>query len=89
ASAANAAVDHIFDWVKGTPADSWTSAAIASDGSYGVPEGIITSFPVRSVGGEWQVVQGLEVNDFSQARIDASNAELLEERAAVVELGLI
>ena len=89
ASAANAAVDHIYDWVNGTPADSWTSAAIASDGSYGVPEGIITSFPVRSVGGEWQVVQGLEVNDFSQARIDASNAELLEERAAVVELGLI
>jgi len=89
ASAANAAVDHIYDWVNGTPAGSWTSAAIASDGSYGVPEGIITSFPVRSVGGEWQVVQGLEVNDFSQARIDASNAELLEERAAVVELGLI
>lgn len=89
ASAANAAVDHIFDWVNGTPADSWVSAAIPSDGSYGVPAGIISSFPVRSVNGEWQIVQGLQIDEFSRARIDASVGELLEERDAVSALGLI
>ena len=89
ASAANAAIDHVFDWVNGTPEGDWTSAAIMSDGSYGVPEGIISSFPVTSSGGEWKVVQGLEVDDFSRGRIDASVAELVEERDAVRELGLI
>ncbi|MBD8061512.1 malate dehydrogenase [Oceanitalea stevensii] len=88
ASAANAAIDHVHDWVNGT-GSSWTSAAIPSDGSYGVPEGIISSFPVRSSGGRWEIVQGLEVNDFSRQRIDASVAELVGERDAVQELGLI
>ncbi len=88
ASAANAAIDHVYDWVNGT-GTSWTSAAIPSDGSYGVPEGIISSFPVRSQGGEWQIVQGLEVNDFSRERIDASVAELVSEREAVEKLGLV
>ncbi len=89
ASAANAVVDHVFDWVNGTPEGDWVSAAIMSEGSYGVPEGIISSFPVTSSGGEWEVVQGLSVDDFSRARIDASVAELVEERDAVRELGLI
>jgi len=89
ASAANAAIDHVYDWVNGTPADSWTSAAIPSDGSYGVPEGLISSFPVRSAGGRWQIVPDLEVNDFSRSRIDASVTELTEERDAVAGLGLI
>ena len=89
ASAANAAIDHVFDWVNGTPDGSWTSAAIMSDGSYGVPEGIISSFPVTSSGGEWEIVQGLRVDDFSRRRIDASVAELIEERDAVRELGLL
>jgi malate dehydrogenase len=88
ASAANAAIDHVHDWVNGT-GSSWTSAAIPSDGSYGVPEGIISSFPVRSVDGRWEIVQGLEVGDFSRQRIDASVAELVAERDAVQELGLI
>ncbi|MBC7292402.1 MAG: malate dehydrogenase, partial [Actinotalea sp.] len=89
ASAANAAVDHVRDWVLGTPEGGWTSAAIVSDGSYGVPEGLISSFPVTSSGGAWEIVQGLEVNDFSRQRIDASVAELVEERDAVRELGLV
>ncbi|MPV36650.1 malate dehydrogenase [Georgenia subflava] len=89
ASAANAAIDHVRDWVTGTGEDSWTSAAIVSDGSYGVPEGLISSFPVRAKGGKWEIVQGLEVNDFSRAKIDASVAELVEERDAVKGLGLI
>ncbi len=89
ASAANAAIDHVFDWVNGTPEGDWTSAAIMSDGSYGVPEGIISSFPVTSSGGQWQIVQGLEVDEFSRGKIDASVAELVEERDAVRELGLI
>ncbi|MBO1752246.1 malate dehydrogenase [Actinotalea sp. BY-33] len=89
ASAANAAVDHVHDWVLGTPQGAWTSAAIVSDGSYGVPEGLISSFPVTSTGGRWEIVQGLEVNDFSRQRIDASVAELVEERDAVQGLGLI
>jgi malate dehydrogenase len=89
ASAANAAIDHIYSWVNGTPAGGWTSAAVVSDGSYGVPEGIISSFPCVSVDGQWQIVQGLEINEFSRARIDASVAELVEERDAVAGLGLI
>ncbi len=89
ASAANAAIDHVHSWVNGTPAGDWVSAAISSDGSYGVPEGIISSFPVTSSGGEWEIVQGLEISDFSRTRIDASVAELVEERDAVRALGLI
>src|SRR5690349_6055067 len=89
ASAANAAIDHVFDWVNGTPAGDWTSAAIPSDGSYGVPEGIISSFPVISENGAWKIVQGLEIDDFSRGRIDASVAELVEEREAVKGLGLL
>ena len=89
ASAANAAIDHIHDWVNGTPEGDWTSAAIMSDGSYGVPEGIISSFPVTSSGSEWEIVQGLEIDDFSRSKIDASVAELVEERDAVRELGLL
>jgi len=89
ASAASAAIDHVFDWVNGTPAGDWTSAGIVSDGSYGVPAGLISSFPVTSTNGTWQIVQGLEIDAFSRARIDASVAELEEERAAVERLGLI
>ena len=89
ASAANAAIDHVFDWVNGTDEGDWTSAAIMSDGSYGVPEGLISSFPCTSSGGQWSIVQGLEVDEFSRGKIDASVAELVEERDAVRELGLI
>ena len=88
ASAANAALDHVFDWVNGT-GDAWTSAAVASDGSYGVPDGLVCSFPVRSVDGHWRIVEGLEIDAFSRARIDASVAELIEERDAVRTLGLV
>ncbi|HWC87111.1 MAG TPA: malate dehydrogenase [Solirubrobacteraceae bacterium] len=89
ASAANAAIDHVHDWVLGTPAGDWVSMAIPSDGAYGVPEGIISSFPVTTPGGAYEVVQGLEIDDFSRARIDASANELMEERDAVKQLGLI
>ncbi len=89
ASAANAAIDHIYSWVNGTPAGDWTSAGIVSDGSYGVPDGLVSSFPVTSSGGEWEIVQGLEIDEFSRARIDASVAELVEERDAVRALDLI
>ncbi|GAA3227675.1 malate dehydrogenase [Actinocorallia longicatena] len=89
ASAASAAIDHVHSWVNGTPEGDWVSAAIPSDGSYGVPEGIISSFPVTSKDGKWEIVQGLEINDFSRTRIDASVAELIEERDAVKALGLI
>jgi malate dehydrogenase len=89
ASAANAAIDHVHDWVNGTPEDDWVSAAIPSDGSYGIPEGIISSFPVTSRNGEWTIVSGLDINEFSRERIDASVAELVEERAAVQGLGLL
>jgi malate dehydrogenase len=88
ASAASAAVDHVHDWVNGT-GERWTSAGVVSDGSYGVQEGIISSFPVRSVDGQWQIVKGLEIDAFSRERIDASVAELLDEREAVRALGLI
>ena len=89
ASAASAAIDHVRDWVKGVKGYSWTSAAIMSDGSYGVPEGIISSFPAISVDGEWKVVEGLEIDDFSRAEIDASVKELLHEKNTVKGLGLI
>lgn len=89
ASAANAAIDHVNSWVNGTPEGDWTSAAVVSDGSYGVPTGIISSFPCISRNGEWEIVQGLEINDFSRSRIDATVAELVEEREAVRDLGLI
>ena len=89
ASAASAAIDHVHTWVNGTPAGDWTSAAVASDGSYGVPEGLISSFPVTAENGQYKIVQGLEIDDFSRARIDASVAELVEERDTVQKLGLI
>ena len=89
ASAANAAIDHVHTWVNGTAEGDWTSMGVVSDGSYGVPEGLLSSFPVTTRDGEWQIVQGLDVNDFSRARIDASVKELADERAAVQELGLI
>ena len=83
ASAANAAIDHIRTWALGTAEGDWVSMAIPSDGSYGVPEGLISSFPVTCSGGEYSIVQGLDIDDFSRARIDASVAELAEERDAV------
>ena len=89
ASAANAAIDHVHSWVLGTPADDWVSSSVYSDGSYGVAEGIISSFPCRSVNGQWEIVQGLEISEFSRSRIDASVNELIEERDAVRALGLI
>ena len=89
ASAANATVEHMHDWVLGSAEGDWVSAAVPSDGSYGVPEGIISSFPVVQSGGGYQIVQGLEIDDFSRSKIDASVAELLDERNAVTELGLI
>jgi malate dehydrogenase len=89
ASAANAAIDHIHDWVLGTPEGDWVSMAVPSDGSYGVQEGIISSFACTCSGGEWSIVEGLEVNDFAQERIDKTVAELNEEREAVSGLGLV
>jgi malate dehydrogenase len=89
ASAANAAIGHVHDWMLGTAAGDWVSMAIPSDGSYGVEEGLISSFPVTAGGGEYEVVQGLEISDFSRARIDATVAELGEERDAVRDLGLV
>ena len=89
ASAANAALEHVRSWVQGTPAGDWVSMAVPSDGSYGVPEGLISSFPCTCVNGEYKIVQGLDIDAFSRARIDASVAELGEERDAVRQLGLI
>jgi malate dehydrogenase len=89
ASAASAAVDHMHDWVLGTPVGDWTSAGVVSSGEYGVPAGLVSSFPVTSTGGQWNIVEGLEIDEFSRARIDASTAELAEERAAVEALGLL
>ncbi|MGC9668785.1 malate dehydrogenase [Planosporangium sp. 12N6] len=89
ASAAGAAIDHVYTWVNGTPEGDWTSAAVVSDGSYGVPEGLISSFPVVSRNGRYEIVQGLDINEFSRERIDASVRELVEERDAVRALGLI
>jgi len=89
ASAANATVEHMRDWVLGTPEGDWVSMAVPSDGSYGVPEGLISSFPCTVKDGKYEIVQGLELNDFSRGKIDASVAELVDERNAVTELGLI
>ena len=89
ASAASATVDHARDWLGASPDGDWLSMSVVSDGSYGVPEGLISSFPVTTTGGEWEIVQGLEIDSFSRARIDASTAELAEERDAVKGLGLI
>ncbi|WP_332643660.1 malate dehydrogenase [Aeromicrobium sp.] len=89
ASAASATIDAAHDWLFGTPEGDWASMAVVSDGSYGVPEGLIYSFPVTTKGGDWSIVQGLEIDDFSRARMDATAAELIEERDAVKELGLI
>jgi len=88
-SAGSAAIDHVHDWVNGTPEGDWVSVGMVSDGSYGVPEGLIAGFPAMSKNGAWQIVQGLEIDEFSRARIDASVAELVGERDAVKELGLI
>lgn len=89
ASAANATVEHMRDWVLGTPEGDWVSMAVPSDGSYGVAEGIISSFPCVVKDGRYEIVQGLEIDPFSRAKIDASVAELVDERDAVTELGLI
>jgi malate dehydrogenase len=89
ASAANATVDHMRDWVLGMAEGDWVSMAVPSDGSYGVPEGLISSFPCRTSGRGYEIVQGLEINDFSRGKIDASVAELADEQAAVTGLGLI
>jgi len=89
ASAANATVEHMHDWVLGSPEGDWLSMSVPSDGSYGVPEGLISSFPCVVKDGQYEIVQGLELNEFSRARIDASVAELVDERDAVKELGLI
>ncbi|RLP75333.1 malate dehydrogenase [Mycetocola tolaasinivorans] len=89
ASAASAAIDHMRDWVLGTPGDSWTSVALVSTGAYDVPAGIVSSFPARSVEGRWHVVAGLSIDGFSRTRIDASVAELIAERDAVAALGLL
>ena len=89
ASAANAAIDHVRDWVLGTADGDWVSMAVPSDGSYGVEEGLISSFPCRCAGGEWEIVQGLEVPEFSRERIDTTVDELQEERDAVKRLGLV
>jgi malate dehydrogenase len=89
ASAANAAIDHMRSWALGTPEGDWVSMAVPSDGSYGVPEGLVSGFPCTCAGGEYQIVQGLELDDFSRARLDASVAELAAERDAVADLGLI
>jgi malate dehydrogenase len=89
ASAASAAVGHVHDWVRGTPHADWVSMSVPSDGSYGVEEGLISSFPCTCSGGEWKMVEGLEIDDFSRGRIDTSVDELKEERDAVAELGLL
>jgi malate dehydrogenase len=89
ASAANAAIDHVRDWVLGTPEGDWVSMAVPSDGSYGIGEGIVCGHPCACSDGEWSIVEGLEVPDFSRERIDASVKELQEERDAVSQLGLI
>ncbi len=89
ASAANAAIDHVHAWVNGTAEGDWVSVGLVSDGSYGIPEGLIAGFPAVSRDGAWQVVQGLELDEFSRSRIDRSVAELTEEREAVQALGLV
>ncbi len=89
ASAASAAINHVHDWVTGTPDGDWVSMAVPSDGSYGVPVGLISSFPVTTAGGKYEIVQGLDIDQFSRGRIDASVKELADERDAVQEQGLL
>ena len=89
ASAASATTDAARDWLLGSPEGDWVSMAVLSDGSYGVPEGLISSFPVTTKDGNWSIVQGLEIDEFSRGRIDKSTAELADERKAVTDLGLI
>ena len=89
ASAANAAVDHVRDWVSGTPEGDWVSMAVPSDGSYGVDEGLFSGFPVTCSGGSYEIVQGLDTDSFSRSRIEATVNELKEEREAVSQLGLL
>jgi malate dehydrogenase len=89
ASAASATCDAARDWLNGTPEDDWVSMAVVSDGSYGVPEGLVSSFPVTTANGDWSIVQGLDIDDFSRGKIDASVAELADEKQAVTDLGLI
>jgi len=86
ASAASAAIDHVHDWVSGTPADDWVSMGIPADGSYGIEEGVIYSYPVRCSGGNYEIVQGLGISDFSRERMGVTDAELREERATIEEL---
>lgn len=86
ASAASAAIDHVRDWALGTPGDDWVSMAVPSDGSYGIGEGVVYSFPVRCGRGDYQIVQGLEIDDFARGKLQATDAELREERAGVVDL---
>jgi len=89
ASAASAAIDHMRDWALGTPAGDWVSMAIPSDGSYGIPEGLVYSYPCVCKDGDFEIVQGLEINEFSRSKMDATAKELAEERDAVLQLGLI
>ncbi|WP_297824681.1 malate dehydrogenase [Mycobacterium sp.] len=89
ASAASATVDAARSWLLGSPEGDWVSMAVFSDGSYGVPEGIVSSFPVTTKDGDWSIVQGLEIDEFSRGRIDKTTAELVDERTAVTELKLI
>ncbi|AOZ73010.1 malate dehydrogenase [Boudabousia tangfeifanii] len=89
ASAANAAIDHVYNWVNGTPEGDWVTAGVASDGSYGVPEGLVFGFPCTSNGGEWEIVQGLEISDATRAGIERNIKALEEERDAVRELGVL
>jgi malate dehydrogenase len=89
ASAANAAIRHVRDWVRGTPEGDWVSMSVVSDGSYDIPEGLVSSFPSRCAKGEWEIVGGLDIDDFSRRMIDASVAELQSEQEAVRDLGLI
>jgi malate dehydrogenase len=86
ASAASAAIDHMHDWVLGTPDGDWVSMGIPADGSYGIEAGIIYSYPVRCSGGNYEIVQGLDIDDFSRERMTQTEAELREERAAIEEL---
>jgi malate dehydrogenase len=89
ASAASATIDAARDWLTGSAEGDWVSMAVVSDGSYDVPEGIVYSFPVNTKNGDWEIVQGLEIDEFSRGRMDATAAELEDERKAVSELGLI
>src|SRR5690606_38233060 len=86
ASAASAAIDHVRDWMLGTPGDRWVSMAVAADGSYGIAEGVVFSYPVRCRAGRYEIVQGLSIDDFARSKLAATDAELREERAGVAEL---